>query len=74
VAILSYIECAQSRPVKTACSPEPLSPMRVVEALQDLVLASGTMGIMSCGQGGITNNENTHYEVHRGSKAALKRV
>jgi hypothetical protein len=48
--------------------------MRVVEALQDLVLASGTMGIMSCGQGGITNNENTHYEVHRGSKAALKRV
>src|SRR5665213_3548439 len=28
-----------------------LSPMRVVEALQDLVLPSGTIGIMSSGQG-----------------------
>src|ERR1700733_15241051 len=48
-----------------------LSPMRVVETLQDLVLPSGTIGIMSSGQGSIANNENGKYEVYRGSKAAL---
>jgi NAD(P)-dependent dehydrogenase (short-subunit alcohol dehydrogenase family) len=48
-----------------------LSPMRVIEALQDLVLPSGTIGIMSSGQGSICNNENGSYEVYRGSKAAL---
>ena len=48
-----------------------LSPMRVVETLQDLVRTSGTIGIMSSGQGSIANNENGHYEVYRGSKAAL---
>jgi NAD(P)-dependent dehydrogenase (short-subunit alcohol dehydrogenase family) len=35
-----------------------LSPMRVVEILQDLVLPTGTSGSMSSGQGSITNNEN----------------
>jgi NAD(P)-dependent dehydrogenase (short-subunit alcohol dehydrogenase family) len=48
-----------------------LSPMRVVETLQDLVRPSGTIGVMSSGQGSITNNENGQYEVYRGSKAAL---
>jgi NAD(P)-dependent dehydrogenase (short-subunit alcohol dehydrogenase family) len=48
-----------------------LSPMRVVETLQGLVLPSGTIGIMSSGQGSIANNENGQYEVYRGSKAAL---
>jgi NAD(P)-dependent dehydrogenase (short-subunit alcohol dehydrogenase family) len=48
-----------------------LSPMRVVETLQDLVLPSGTIGIMSSGQGSIANNENGNFEVYRGSKAAL---
>ncbi len=48
-----------------------LSPMRVVEALQDLVLPSGTIAIMSSGQGSVSNNENGRYEVYRGSKAAL---
>jgi NAD(P)-dependent dehydrogenase (short-subunit alcohol dehydrogenase family) len=48
-----------------------LSPMRVVEALQDLVLPSGTIGIMSSGQGSISNNQNGHYDVYRASKAAL---
>ena len=43
-----------------------LSPMRVVETLQDLVLPSGTIGIMSSGLGSISNNES-----YRGSKAAL---
>jgi NAD(P)-dependent dehydrogenase (short-subunit alcohol dehydrogenase family) len=48
-----------------------LSPMRTVETLQDVVLPSGTIGIMSSGQGSISNNENGHYEIYRGSKAAL---
>jgi NAD(P)-dependent dehydrogenase (short-subunit alcohol dehydrogenase family) len=48
-----------------------LSPMRVVETLQDLVRPSGTIGVMSSGQGSITNNENGKYDVYRGSKAAL---
>jgi len=48
-----------------------LSPMRVVETLQDLVLPSGTIGIMSSGQGSIANNESGNYEVYRGSKAEL---
>ncbi len=48
-----------------------LSPMRVVESLQDLVVPTGTIGIMSSGQGSITNNENGNYEIYRASKAAL---
>jgi NAD(P)-dependent dehydrogenase (short-subunit alcohol dehydrogenase family) len=48
-----------------------LSPMRVVESLHDLVLPTGTIGIMSSGQGSITNNENGNYEIYRASKAAL---
>jgi NAD(P)-dependent dehydrogenase (short-subunit alcohol dehydrogenase family) len=48
-----------------------LSPMRVVETLQDVVLPSGTIAIMSSGQGSIANNENGNHEVYRGSKAAL---
>ncbi|SDR52127.1 SDR family NAD(P)-dependent oxidoreductase [Paraburkholderia tuberum] len=48
-----------------------LSPMRVVEALQDLVRPTGTIGVMSSGQGSVANNENGNYEVYRGSKAAL---
>jgi len=48
-----------------------LSPLRVIETFQDLVPPSGTIGIMSSGQGSITNNENGNYEVYRGSKAAL---
>ena len=48
-----------------------LSPMRVVESLQDLVTADGLIGVMSSGQGSITNNVNGMREVYRGSKAAL---
>jgi NAD(P)-dependent dehydrogenase (short-subunit alcohol dehydrogenase family) len=48
-----------------------LSPMRVIETLQDVVLPTGTIGIMSSGQGSIANNQNGNYEVYRGSKAAL---
>ena len=48
-----------------------LSPMRVIEALQDLVAATGMIGVMSSGQGSVSNNETGLREVYRGSKAAL---
>ncbi|GAA0362783.1 SDR family NAD(P)-dependent oxidoreductase [Actinoallomurus spadix] len=48
-----------------------LSPMRVIESLQDLVPATGLIGAMSSGQGSIGNNETGMREVYRGSKAAL---
>lgn len=48
-----------------------LSPMRIIESLQDLVLPEGTLGVMSSGQGSLTNNTNGNYELYRGSKAAL---
>ncbi|MFI6435022.1 SDR family NAD(P)-dependent oxidoreductase [Streptomyces sp. NPDC050759] len=48
-----------------------LSPMRVIEALEDLVSPTGLIGAMSSGQGSITNNTTAGREVYRGSKAAL---
>ena len=48
-----------------------LSPMRVLEALEPMVPATGLVGVMSSGQGSIANNENGLREVYRGSKAAL---
>jgi len=48
-----------------------LSPMRAIEALQDLVPPSGTVAVMSSGQGSLANNTNGNYELYRGSKAAL---
>ena len=48
-----------------------LSPMRVIEALQDLVPGAGMIGVMSSGQGSITNNVTGMREVYRSSKAAL---
>lgn len=48
-----------------------LSPMRVVEALEDLVAPDGVIGAMSSGQGSVANNTAGGREVYRGSKAAL---
>ncbi|ROQ64395.1 NAD(P)-dependent dehydrogenase (short-subunit alcohol dehydrogenase family) [Rathayibacter sp. PhB152] len=48
-----------------------LSPMRVIETLQDLVADDGLIGAMSSGQGSIANNTGGGREVYRGSKAAL---
>jgi NAD(P)-dependent dehydrogenase (short-subunit alcohol dehydrogenase family) len=48
-----------------------LSPMRVIHAFEDLVSPAGTIGVMSSGQGSLTNATNANYEVYRGSKAAL---
>ncbi|MGW5018858.1 MULTISPECIES: SDR family oxidoreductase [Streptomyces] len=48
-----------------------LSPLRVIEALDDLVTPGGLIGAMSSGQGSITDNTRGMREVYRGSKAAL---
>ncbi|MBD0695067.1 SDR family NAD(P)-dependent oxidoreductase [Streptomyces sp. CBMA123] len=48
-----------------------LSPLRVIEALEDLVSPAGLIGAMSSGQGSITNNTTGGREVYRASKAAL---
>jgi NAD(P)-dependent dehydrogenase (short-subunit alcohol dehydrogenase family) len=48
-----------------------LSPLRVIETLQDRVEPEGTIGVMSSGQGSVANNERGGHEVYRGSKAAL---
>ncbi|MBW8726852.1 MAG: SDR family NAD(P)-dependent oxidoreductase [Inquilinus limosus] len=48
-----------------------LSPLRVIEGLQDLVSPAGLIGVMSSGQGSVGNNETGMREVYRGSKAAL---
>ena len=51
-----------------------LSPMRVVEALQDLVAPKGTIAVMSSGQGSVANNENGGFEIYRASKSALNQL
>jgi NAD(P)-dependent dehydrogenase (short-subunit alcohol dehydrogenase family) len=48
-----------------------LSPMRVIDVFEDLVTPNGTIGVMSSGQGSLTNATNANYEVYRASKAAL---
>jgi NAD(P)-dependent dehydrogenase (short-subunit alcohol dehydrogenase family) len=48
-----------------------LSPMRVIESLEHYVSTTGTIGVMSSGQGSISNNETGKRELYRGSKAAL---
>lgn len=52
-----------------------LSPMRFVERFQDLVPATGTIGVMSSGQGSVTNNTRvTGWEIYRASKSALNQL
>ena len=49
-----------------------LSPMRFVERFGDLVSPTGTIGVMSSGQGSIANNTRvTGWEIYRASKSAL---
>lgn len=48
-----------------------LSPLRVIDIFQGLMTPTGTIGVMSSGQGSLTNNTNGHYDIYRGSKAAL---
>jgi NAD(P)-dependent dehydrogenase (short-subunit alcohol dehydrogenase family) len=51
-----------------------LSPMRVVEMLQDLVAPHGTIAVMSSGQGSIANNDKGGFEIYRASKSALNQL
>jgi NAD(P)-dependent dehydrogenase (short-subunit alcohol dehydrogenase family) len=48
-----------------------LSPMRVIARLQNLVVPTGTIAVMSSGLGSVADNESGGWEVYRGSKAAL---
>ncbi|MBG6118479.1 NAD(P)-dependent dehydrogenase (short-subunit alcohol dehydrogenase family) [Sphingobium sp. JAI105] len=48
-----------------------LSPMRVIETLQQLVPPTGLIGIMSSGQGSVSDNNRGGHEVYRGTKSAL---
>jgi NAD(P)-dependent dehydrogenase (short-subunit alcohol dehydrogenase family) len=51
-----------------------LSPMRVVEALQDLIAPQGTIAVMSSGQGSVANNDKGGFEIYRASKSALNQL
>ena len=52
-----------------------LSPMRFVERFEDLVSASGTIAVMSSGQGSVANNTRVNgWEIYRASKAALNQL
>jgi NAD(P)-dependent dehydrogenase (short-subunit alcohol dehydrogenase family) len=51
-----------------------LSPMRVVEALGELVEPDGTIAVMSSGQGSIANNDHGGFEIYRASKSALNQL
>jgi NAD(P)-dependent dehydrogenase (short-subunit alcohol dehydrogenase family) len=48
-----------------------LSPMRVIEALLELVRPTGTIGVMSSGLGSVADNDEGGFEIYRASKAAL---
>jgi NAD(P)-dependent dehydrogenase (short-subunit alcohol dehydrogenase family) len=48
-----------------------LSPMRVVEALADLVPPGGAIAVMSSGLGSVANNDRGGWEIYRASKASL---
>lgn len=48
-----------------------LSPMRVLEALSDLVDATGTVAVMTSVLGSVSRNTGGDAEVYRASKAAL---
>ena len=51
-----------------------LSPVRVVETLQDLVPPAGTIAVMSSRQGSIAQNEKGGFEIYRASKSALNQL
>ncbi|HEX4360348.1 MAG TPA: SDR family NAD(P)-dependent oxidoreductase [Pseudonocardia sp.] len=51
-----------------------LSPMRVIESLGELVAPTGTIAIMSSGQGSIANNRRGGFEIYRASKSALNQL
>jgi NAD(P)-dependent dehydrogenase (short-subunit alcohol dehydrogenase family) len=48
-----------------------LSPLRIVEAMADLVSADGCVAVMSSGLGSIANNDDGGWDVYRASKAGV---
>jgi NAD(P)-dependent dehydrogenase (short-subunit alcohol dehydrogenase family) len=55
-------------------STNALAPMKVIEALQDLVREEGTIAAMSSNQGSITLNAQGGFDVYRASKTALNQL
>ena len=51
-----------------------LSPLRAIETLGELIDPSGTIAVMSSGQGSIANNERGGFEIYRASKSALNQL
>jgi NAD(P)-dependent dehydrogenase (short-subunit alcohol dehydrogenase family) len=51
-----------------------LSVIRTVERLQHVVDTTGTIAVMSSGQGSVANNTTGGFEVYRASKAALNQL
>lgn len=51
-----------------------LSVVRTVERLQHLVPPTGTIAVMSSGQGSIQNNTTGGFEVYRATKSALNQL
>ncbi|MQA32120.1 SDR family NAD(P)-dependent oxidoreductase [Modestobacter roseus] len=51
-----------------------LGVMRTVETLQDLVDASGTIAVMSSGQGSVSGNIDGGFEAYRATKSALNQM
>lgn len=51
-----------------------LGVMRAVEGLQDLVALSGTIAVMSSGQGSVSGNTRGGFEVYRATKSALNQM
>ena len=48
-----------------------LGPLRALEILDDLVAPAGLLGLMSSGQGSVSNNQQGGRALYRASKAAL---
>lgn len=48
-----------------------LSPMKVIESLDELVTEDGSIAVMSSGLGSVSDNTYGSYEIYRASKAAL---
>lgn len=51
-----------------------LGVMRTVEALEDLVDSTGTIAVMSSGQGSVSGNCSGGFEVYRATKSALNQM
>lgn len=48
-----------------------LSPLKVIESLDELVTENGSICVMSSGLGSVSDNTYGSYEIYRASKAAL---